>query len=118
MKKEQEGEVECQKQFWAPPVPSHVHQPRYQKMMEQREKERKHDIEQRKQYLLSIQRPFTFLEREKDKREKFLSLNQVSHDHVDKPGTAKKSPLKEVEESSVSKVKGKFFLFGIMVNFG
>lgn len=116
MRKEQEDETECQKQFWAHPVPSHVHQARYHKMMEQREKERKHDIEQRKQFLLSIQKPFKFQQREKDKRENLLGLNQNSHDHVNKTGTVKKSSLKEVRDSPVSEVKGEFFLFAGMVD--
>lgn len=118
MRKEQEDEVECQKQFWAPPVPSHVHQARYHKMMEQREKERKHDIEQRKQFLLSIQKPFKFREREKDKGENVLSLNQDSHDHANKPESVKKSP-KEVRDPPVSELKGELFLFaGMMLNDG
>lgn len=116
MRKEQEDEMECQKQFWAHPVPSHVHQALYHKMMEQREKERKQDIEQRKQFLLSIQKPFKFQEREKDKRENLLSLNQDSHDRVKKTGNVKKSSPKEVRNSPVSKPKGEFFLFaGMMV---
>ncbi|XP_056915199.1 protein FAM161B isoform X1 [Takifugu flavidus] len=101
--KEREDEVECQKQFWAHPVPSHVHQPRYHKMMAQREKERKHDIEQRKQFLLSIQKPFKFQEREKDKSKMLSTINQVPHDGVNKPGSVTKPP-KEVLDSS-SKVK-------------
>lgn len=116
MRKEQEDEVECQKQFWAHPVPSHVHQARYHKMMEQREKERKHDIEQRKQFLLSIQKPFKFQEREKDKKQN-LFVNQDSHDHVSKTGTVKKSYPKEATDSPVSEIKGEYFLFaGMMVN--
>lgn len=108
--------MECQKQFWAHPVPSHVHQALYQKMMEQREKERKHDIEQRKQFLLSIQKPFKFQEREKDKRVDLLSLNQDSQDHVKKTVNVKKSFLKEGGDSPVSKLKGEFFVFaGMMV---
>lgn len=100
--------MECQKQFWAHPVPNHVHQNRYHKMMEQRDKERKHDIEQRKQFLLSIQKPFKFQEREKDKREHLLSLNQESHDRVNKTGTVKKS--KEIRDFPVSEMKGELFL--------
>lgn len=119
MRKEQEDEMECQKQFWAHPVPSHVHQALYHKMMEQREKERKHDIEQRKQFLLSIQKPFKFQEREKDKRLDLLSLNQDSQDsqdHVKKTVNVKKSFSKEGGDSPVSKLKGEFFLFaGMMV---
>lgn len=109
MRKDQEDEAECLKQFWAHPVPSHVHQPLYHKMMEQREKERKHDIEQRMQYLLSIQKPFKFQEREEDKREKLLTLKQVSQNNVNKTGAVKKSPCKEVKDSSASEVKGEFF---------
>lgn len=108
--------MECQKQFWAHPVPSHVHQALYHKMMEQREKERKHDIEQRKQFLLSIQKPFKFQEREKDKRIDLLSLNQDSQDHVKKTVNVKKYFSKESGDSPVSKLKGEFFLFaGMMV---
>lgn len=106
LRKEQEDEAECQKQFWAHPVPSHVHQPRYHKMMAQREKERKHEIEQRKQFLLSIQKPFKFQEREKDKSKMLSIINQVPHDGVNKPGSVTKLP-KEVLDSS-SKVKGEF----------
>lgn len=78
-------------------------------MIAQRERERKEDIEKRKRFLLSIQQPFKFQEREKDKTEQLLSLNQVSHDHVHKTGNSTKS-LKEVKNSS-SEVKGEFFLF-------
>lgn len=102
--------MECQKQFWAHPVPSHVHQARYHKMMEQREKERKHDIEQRKRFLLSIQKPFKFRERQKERREHLLNLNQDSHDHVNKTGSAKISP-KNIGDSPVPEVKGEFFFF-------
>ncbi|XP_072220817.1 protein FAM161B [Leuresthes tenuis] len=77
--KEEEAEAECQKKFCAVPVPSHVIQPIYQEMMELRERERKQGREQRMQFLLSIQRPFTFQEREEKKRNKLITaLNQVS----------------------------------------
>ncbi|KAM6912265.1 protein FAM161B [Xenentodon cancila] len=79
--KEEEAEAECQKKFCAVPVPSHVTQPIYQKMMELREKERKQSHEQRKQFLLSSQKPFSFQEREKRKTEKLgATLNQVSQE--------------------------------------
>lgn len=79
--KEEQAEAECQKKFCAVPVPSHVTQPIYQKMMELRERERKQGHEQRKQFLLSIQKPFSFQERETRKTEKLkATLNQVSQE--------------------------------------
>ncbi|XP_028251869.1 protein FAM161B [Parambassis ranga] len=76
--KEEEAEAECQKKFCALPVPTHVLQPAYQDMMELREKERKQGHEQRTQFLLSIQKPFSFQEREMKKREKLIAM--FSHD--------------------------------------
>ncbi|KAM4723459.1 protein FAM161B [Anableps anableps] len=80
-KKEEEEEAECKKKFSAVPVPGRVIQPIYQEMMELREKERKQGHEQRKEFLLSIQKPFSFEERDKNKREKVTGkINQVSED--------------------------------------
>ncbi|XP_026164237.1 protein FAM161B [Mastacembelus armatus] len=79
MIKEEEDEAECLKKFCALPVPNHVNQPPYQEMIEMREKERKQDREERKNFLLSLQKPFSFLEREREKREKLIAVvNQVS----------------------------------------
>ncbi|XP_005724105.1 protein FAM161B [Pundamilia nyererei] len=97
--KEEEAEAECQKKFSALPVPSHIIQPIYQDMMEHREKERKEAHEQRKQFLLSIQKPFSFLQREKEKREKLLArLNQVEQDMKNGVRVKKPSP-KEIKDS-------------------
>lgn len=115
MRKEEEAEAECQKKFSALPVPGHVIQPLYQEMMELREKERKQGHEQRREFLLSIQKPFSFQEREKEKREKLIQmLNQVSHDHKNKVATVRKPLYKEVKDSSdTSELKGGFpFLMG------
>ncbi|XP_030574563.1 protein FAM161B [Archocentrus centrarchus] len=98
LSKEEEAEAECQKKFSALPLPSHVIQPIYQEMMEQREKERKEGLEQRKQFLLSIQKPFSFQEREKEKREKLIAkLNQVLH--VINDVRVRKAPQKEIKDS-------------------
>lgn len=114
MRKEEEAEAECQKKFCALPVPSHVIQPLYQEMMELRKKERKQGREQRREFLLSIQKPFSFQEREKEKREKLIAMsNQVSHDHQNKVATVRKPPHKEVKDLSDSDLKGGFpFLMG------
>ncbi|XP_047201278.1 protein FAM161B isoform X2 [Girardinichthys multiradiatus] len=76
--KEEEAEAECKKTFSAVPVAGHVIQPIYQEMMELREKERKQGHEQRKEFLLSIQKPFSFEQRNKNKREKETAI--VSED--------------------------------------
>ncbi|KAM6917412.1 protein FAM161B [Lycodopsis pacificus] len=102
--KEEEAEAECQRKFCARPVPRHVFQPRYQEMMELREKEKNQGHEQRRDFLLSIQRPFSFQEREKEKREKLITmLNQVSHKN--KAATVRKPPQKEAPDASHSELK-------------
>lgn len=106
--KEEEAKAECQKKFSALPVPNHIIQPIYQDMMEHREKERKEAHEQRKQFLLSIQKPFSFLQREKEKREKLIArLNQVEQDM--KNGVrVRKTSQKEVKDSTDFETKGRF----------
>ncbi|XP_034419202.1 protein FAM161B isoform X2 [Cyclopterus lumpus] len=103
LRKEEEAEAECQRKFCAHPVPSHVIQPLYQKMMELKEKDRNQGHEQRRDFLLSIQRPFSFQEREKEKKEKITMLNQVSHKN--KTVTVRKPPQKEVKDVSDSELK-------------
>ncbi|XP_022606715.1 protein FAM161B [Seriola dumerili] len=101
MSKEEEAEAECQKKFCAVPVPNHVTQPLYQEVIELREKERKQGHEQRKNFLLSIQKPFSFQEREKEKRQKLIAtLNQASQDQKNKIPTVRKS-LHKVENDSL-----------------
>ncbi|XP_037550500.1 protein FAM161B [Nematolebias whitei] len=81
--KEEEDEAECKKKFCAVPVPVRVIQPIYHEMMELREKERKHGCEQRKLLLLSTQKPFSFEEREKNKKEELIkTLNQVPKNSI------------------------------------
>ncbi|XP_034714177.1 protein FAM161B [Etheostoma cragini] len=104
--KEEEAKAECQRKFHALPVPSRVIQPIYVEMMELREKERKQGCEQRRDFLLSIQRPFSFQERKREKREKLTAMiNQVSHDQKNKAATVRKPPQKEVKDSPASELK-------------
>lgn len=104
-RKEAEAEAECQKKFCALPVPNHVSQPLYQEMVEQREKERKRGHEQRKHFLLSEQKPFSFQDREKEKREKLIAMiNIVSQDQKHKAAAAGKSPHKGVKDTGGSNV--------------
>ncbi|XP_056446733.1 LOW QUALITY PROTEIN: protein FAM161B [Gadus chalcogrammus] len=68
--KELAWEAECQKKFRALPVPRHVTLPLYRQMTEQRETRRKQCLDQRKDFLLSSQKPFCFQGRERERREK------------------------------------------------
>lgn len=103
MRREEEDEAECQRKFCALPVPSHVTQPLFEQMMELREMDRKQGHRERKEFLLSIQKPFSFQEREKEKREKLVTLlKQVSLDHE-----RDASPDKEGKDSPHPKVKGR-----------
>lgn len=111
MIKEEEAEAECHKKFCALPAPSHVIQPLYQEMMEIREKERKQGLEQRKNFLLSIQKPFSFQEREREKREKLIAMLKVK-DQKNKAATVRK-PHKVEKDLSESGVNGEFILWFI-----
>ncbi|KAG7275430.1 hypothetical protein CRUP_033163 [Coryphaenoides rupestris] len=70
--KQLESEVECRKQFRALPVPSHVGLPLYHRMTQLREARRKQCLDQRKDFLLSTQKPFSFQERERERRDKLV----------------------------------------------
>ncbi|XP_077395668.1 protein FAM161B isoform X2 [Festucalex cinctus] len=98
-KKEEEAEAECKKKFSALPVPVQVRLPLYREMMERRDKERKQGLEQRKTFLLSVQKPFSFQEREKKKQEKQLELSsQVSQE-------AEKTSVNNAQWSSTKRVQ-------------
>ncbi|XP_049596295.1 protein FAM161B [Syngnathus scovelli] len=92
-KKEEEAEAECKKKFTALPVPIQVKLPLYQEMMERRDKERKQGLEERKTFLLSVQKPFSFQEREKKKQEKLVELQE------------KKTTVQNVQQSCPKQVK-------------
>ncbi|KAF3844819.1 hypothetical protein F7725_007982 [Dissostichus mawsoni] len=104
--REDEATAECQRKFCARPVPSHVIQPLYQEMMELKETERKQGLEHRRDFWLSSQRPFSFQEKEKEKREKLIALiNQDTEDQKTKAAAVRKPPHKEVKDPSDSRLK-------------
>lgn len=105
--REDEATAECQRKFCARPVPSHVIQPLYQEMMELKEKERKQGLKHRRDFWLSSERPFSFQEKEKEKREKLIALiNQDTEDQKTKATAVRKPPHKEVKDPSDSRLKG------------
>ncbi|MGH0183777.1 UNVERIFIED_CONTAM: hypothetical protein FKN15_013198 [Acipenser sinensis] len=69
VEKREAEEAECQKQFRAVPIPAHVYLPLFDEINESREKQRRLNLDRRKEILLSIQKPFSFAEREEKKKE-------------------------------------------------
>ncbi|XP_074720574.1 protein FAM161A isoform X1 [Strix uralensis] len=69
LKKQLEEEAECQKKFRANPVPATVFLPLYREIVQQNEERRRSVKERSKLRLLASQKPFKFLEREKQRSE-------------------------------------------------
>ncbi|XP_069707634.1 protein FAM161A [Phaenicophaeus curvirostris] len=69
LKKQLEEEAECQKKFRANPVPAAVFLPLYREIVQRNEERRKSVKERSKVKLLASQRPFKFIEREKQRNE-------------------------------------------------
>ncbi|XP_059684487.1 protein FAM161A isoform X2 [Gavia stellata] len=69
LKKQLEEEAECQKQFRANPVPAAVFLPLYHEIVQRNEERRRSVKERSKLKLLASQKPFKFIEREKQRNE-------------------------------------------------
>ncbi|XP_029916249.1 protein FAM161A [Myripristis murdjan] len=70
LRRQLEELTECQRKFRASPVPAHVHLPLYEELQERDEERRRTLREREEQHLRTIQKPFSFLERERLKKEK------------------------------------------------
>ncbi|XP_071359737.1 protein FAM161A [Trachinotus anak] len=91
LRRQLEELTECQRKFRASPVPAHVHLPLYEELQERNDERRRNMREE--QHLLSIQKPFSFLERERLKKEqKQLRHPQPSDQEKVKPFKAKPVP--------------------------
>ncbi|NWI65144.1 F161A protein, partial [Todus mexicanus] len=69
LKKQLEEEAECQKKFRANPVPAAIFLPLYHEIVQRNEERRRSVKERSKLKLLASQKPFKFLEREKQRNE-------------------------------------------------
>ncbi|KAF1613755.1 UNVERIFIED_CONTAM: hypothetical protein FQV16_0016756, partial [Eudyptes robustus] len=69
LKKQLEEEAECQKKFRANPVPAAVFLPLYHEIVQRSEERRRSVKERSKLKLLASQKPFKFIEREKQRNE-------------------------------------------------
>ncbi|KAI4879089.1 hypothetical protein NFI96_001426 [Prochilodus magdalenae] len=65
--KEEIDWAECQKQFRVAPVPEHVYMSLYDSIVSEQERMRQEGRQQRRELLLSMQKPFTFHQREQKK---------------------------------------------------
>ncbi|XP_034445260.1 protein FAM161A [Hippoglossus hippoglossus] len=93
LRRQLEELTECQRKFRASPVPAHVHLPLYEELQEQKDERQRNKREREEQHLRTIQKPFSFLERERLKKEqKQLRLPQASDQDRVKPFKAKPVP--------------------------
>ncbi|XP_014821887.1 PREDICTED: protein FAM161A [Calidris pugnax] len=69
LKKQLEEEAECQKKFRANPVPAAVFLPLYREIVQRNEERRRSVKERSRLKLLASQKPFKFIEREKQRNE-------------------------------------------------
>ncbi|KAM4611291.1 protein FAM161A [Polymixia lowei] len=95
LRRQLEELTECQRKFRASPVPAHVRLPLYEELQERDEERRRTMREREEQHLSTIQKPFSFLERERLKREQRdgqLRLLQPSIQEKVKPFKAKPVP--------------------------
>ncbi|XP_056136875.1 protein FAM161A [Lampris incognitus] len=94
LRRQLEELTECQKKFRASPMPAHVHLPLYEELLERDEERRRATREGEGQHPGTIQKPFSFLEREqrkKEQKEEQLRQLQSSQEKV-KPFKAKPVP--------------------------
>ncbi|XP_072189213.1 protein FAM161A [Excalfactoria chinensis] len=94
LKKQLEEEAECQKKFRATPVPAAVFLPLYREIVQRNEERRKSVKERSKLRLLASQKPFKFIEREKQRDEiRKMQLRDLSTpERKTKPFKAKPVP--------------------------
>ncbi|XP_053119807.1 protein FAM161B isoform X2 [Hemicordylus capensis] len=112
-KRQSQEEAECQKQFRAQPVPAHVYLPLYQEIMEKNEIRRQVETQKRRELLLSMQKPFSFQEKEEKRKEtirqKILEMLAPVEKSVSK--VRKKIPKSIYEPVFGDKLKGLYWAF-------
>lgn len=70
LRRQLEELTECQRKFRASPVPAHVHLPLYEELQERHDGQRRRRMKLREdQHLQTVPKPFSFLERERLKKE-------------------------------------------------
>uniref|UniRef100_A0A3P9Q9T6 Protein FAM161A n=1 Tax=Poecilia reticulata TaxID=8081 RepID=A0A3P9Q9T6_POERE len=109
LKRQLEELTECQKQFRASPVPAHVHLPVYEEMQERNKEQRRSMRDRETRHLRALQKPFSFLERERLKKEQKQLQQQQQEQQADhekiKPFKAKPVPKSVYAAASGDQVK-------------
>ncbi|KAJ1104552.1 hypothetical protein NDU88_001962 [Pleurodeles waltl] len=95
-------EAECQRQFRALPVPAHVYLPLYEEMREQNEARRSVEIQKRCEFLVSTQKPFSFVEKEEKKKEIQLKMLATALEPENRKTTVVKKIPKSVQDPTFS----------------
>ncbi|KAM7156042.1 protein FAM161B isoform 1-T1 [Molossus nigricans] len=100
-------EAECHRQFRAQPVPAHVYLPLYQEIMECNEARRQTGIQKRKELLLSSLKPFSFLEKEEQRKEaaQQRELAATAKAKVSKQKTTRRIPKSILEPALGDKLQ-------------
>ncbi|XP_064602565.1 protein FAM161A-like isoform X2 [Liolophura sinensis] len=93
LRKQQEEEAECQKKFKAAPVPAHVYLPLFEEYNEKKEARRRYVKDYRKELLKSIEKPFKFMSREQEKKQRNLDKAWHQSDGYEHSKTFKAKPV-------------------------
>ncbi|GAB1601317.1 protein FAM161B-like [Argonauta hians] len=88
-------DCECKKTFKAKPVPAHVHVPLFEEMMRNKEKHKSSLQKCRQEHLKSMQRPFSFAERNKEKNKVRKKPEAKVNTNKTKKKTNKRKPSLE-----------------------
>lgn len=108
LRRQLEELTECQRKFRASPMPAHVRLPLYEELRERDEERRRTMREREEQHLRGIQKPFSFLERERlkrEQREEQLRHLQPSTQETVKPFKAKPVPKAVYSAASGEQMK-------------
>ncbi|XP_022071643.2 protein FAM161A isoform X1 [Acanthochromis polyacanthus] len=106
LRRQLEELTECQRKFRASPVPAHVHLPLYEELQGRNEERLRTMRERQEQHLRTVQKPFSFLERERLKKEqKQLRDQQLSDQQKVKPFKAKPVPKSVYAAASGEQMK-------------
>nr|XP_057941229.1 protein FAM161A isoform X2 [Doryrhamphus excisus] len=101
LRRQLEELTECQNKFRASPVPAHVHLPLYEELKERNEERRRAMREQEERHLRNLSKPFSFLERERLKKEQRQQHQQPPEQDRVKPFKAKPVPKSVYSAASV-----------------
>ncbi|XP_062282365.1 protein FAM161A [Scomber scombrus] len=93
LRRQLEELTECQMKFRASPLPAHIHLPLYENLQERNEERRRTLREREDQHLRTVSKPFSFLERERLKKEQKQQRDQQpTNQEKVKPFKAKPVP--------------------------